>query len=211
MESLSLEQTVINKNKGPEKRRARIFKIVASVAFFLLVVVDAFAVSLLQVFYYTDKDMFTTFLLLILAFTIPLAAFIVLLFIAARRYGVEFDYRVDGKVLNIYKYLGGSTEKHIAIIEFDRILSIGKVQSPAYFKQFPPNKKRKPVICCCNNDNPNLYFIKVRFLGKNNTTYDRVIVIEPTKQLLDMLRTYAFSAEKCEGGEWTPTDEVYAI
>ncbi len=208
---LSLEQTVINKNKQVEKRRARIFRIVASVAAFFLVVIDAFAVSLLQVFYYTDKDMFTTFLLLILAFTIPLASFVVILFVLARKYGIEFDYRVDGKVLNIYKCFGGSSERHIAVVDFERILSIGKVQSPAYFKQFPQGKKRKPVICCCNNDNPNLYFIKVRFLGKNNTTYDRVIVIEPTKQLLDLLRTYAYTAEKCEGGEWTMTDEVYAI
>lgn len=208
---LSLEQTVINKNKTVEKRRARIFRIIASVAAFFLVVIDAFAISLLQVFYYTDKDMFATFLLLIIAFTIPLASFIVILFLLARRSGVEFDYRVDGKVLNIYKCFGGSSERHIAVIDFERILAIGKVQSPSYFKQFPPDKKRKPVICCCNDDNPNLYFIKVRFLGKNNTTYDKVIVIEPTKQLLDMLRTYAYTAEKCEGSEWTMTDEVYAI
>lgn len=208
---ICIEQTVINKNKTAEKRRARIYRIIASVAAFILVIIDAFAASLLQVFYYTDKGMFNTFLVLVIAFSLPMCAFIFLLFWSARRYGVEFDYRLDGKTFNVYKCYGGSSQRHIAIVDLENVLSIGKVSTPSYFKQFPQGKRRKPVICCCNDENPNIYFMKVRFLGKNNSTFDRVLVIEPTKQMLDVIRTSALTAEKCACAEWTATDEVYAI
>ena len=181
-----IEQVVKSSKHEKEKKRSRLFLILMIVFFVIFILLECFGLAVSQVYYYTDRELFWWFMLYFALAALPIVAFEIILFVLRRRLCVTFDYYFDGGVFQVIRSVDGKHKKYAVIFSADAVSVIGRVDSEEYFRAFPPGEKRKPVICALNIENPNIYFVKAR-IEMEGMSGEKVIVLEPKKELLDYL------------------------
>lgn len=196
-----IEHTVMSNNRRSELRRARIFRWIGIIGFVVLALIEGFAFTMSQLFYYTDKVMFRSYMVYLLLFSIPAVLFVVGMFWLSSRQCVEFDYRLTQDELIINRCISGNRRKQLAGINLSCIEAIGRVFSKAYEDELSESVRKKPMIACCNLENPNLYFLKVRY-PYNDTIVQKVVVIEPSHKMLQAMRRICGMQTFCEDSEW---------
>ncbi|MCR5741157.1 MAG: hypothetical protein K6G38_01670 [Gammaproteobacteria bacterium] len=181
-----VEQVVKSKKYAAEKRRSKVFLVLMIIFLVVFVLLEIFGLTVSQIYYYTDRELFWYFMLYFVLAALPIIIMEVILFVLRRRLCVSYDYSFDGTEFKIIKSINGKRRRLAASFKNDSVMNIGRVDSEGYHFAFTPGQKRKPVICALNIDNPNIYYVRATALV-NGISEQHVIVIEPKKELLDYL------------------------
>ncbi|MBQ0126061.1 MAG: hypothetical protein KBS59_07065 [Clostridiales bacterium] len=181
-----IEQVVKSKKYASERKRSKLFLVLMIVFFVVFILLECLGLTVSQIYYYTDRELFKYFMLYFALSALPVALMELILFILRRRLCVAFDYSFDGTEFKIIQSTNEKRKRLVAAFTNDAVTKIGRVDKEDYFLAFPAGEKRKPLICALNIDNPNIYYVKTT-ATVGGVSRECVIVIEPKREMLDYL------------------------